>query len=365
MFASTVYVLAPWATAATNSGFRSETLFDPVMRMNAYTVNIPADWKMEGTVVQGTRCKTDPYPVFRAYAMDGLTEFRRMPRFDWGSSNSKVGGSVLAQCPQLSTDISAREFLRYVAHLTNADNVADWPLPPADRSAFMRSIEQANAGYAQSGMRGYSMRGDIAAVRSLMHNGTFEVEQQLLVALVCTRTPLPDGNYVIGCTAQVRALRAPKGKLESLVALISGHPGSGAVENPGWRQALNQAVAMHDQQIMQQREVAFRQWSATMAHNHQQFMNQMSAEGQQREDQFRAHIAAKDTATSDWVDYALDQQTVVGSGDLAKASSAYTYTWSNGQGQWYQTNDPGANPNAAFNGNWSKQQVVHGNGTPY
>jgi hypothetical protein len=320
---------------------------------------------MEGAVSQGTNCKTDPFPVFRAYALDGLTEFRRLPRFDWGSSNSRLAASVLAKCPQLSADISAREFLRYVAHLTNADRVTDWPLAGADRSGFMAGIDQANANYAQSGMRGYNMRGDIAAVRSMIHNGTFEVEQQLLAALVCNRTPLPDGNFVVGCTAQVRAVRAPKGKLDALVALINGHPGSGAVENPAWRQALNQAMAMHNQQIIRQRDIAFRQWSAMMTQNHKQFMDQMAAERNMREDQFHARMATKDTVTSDWVDYALDQQTVMGSGGIEKVSSAYTYTWSNGQGQWYQTNNPNANPNAAFNGNWTKQQVVHGNGAPY
>src|SRR5207245_1899302 len=106
-----------------------------------------------------TECKSDPFPVFRAYAVDGLTEFRRLPRFDWGSSNSRVASGVLAKCPQLGTDISAKQFLRYVAHLTNADGVVDWPLSQADHNNFMAGIEQGNANFARSGMRGYSMTG--------------------------------------------------------------------------------------------------------------------------------------------------------------------------------------------------------------
>jgi len=74
---------------------------------------------------------------------------------------------------------------------------------------------------------------------------------------------------------------------------------------------------------------------------------------------------AQTTAASDWVDYALDQQTVVGSGGPAKVSSSYSQTWSNGQGQWYQTNNPNANPNGVFSGTWTQDTKVHGNGQSY
>lgn len=74
--------------------------------------------------------------------------------------------------------------------------------------------------------------------------------------------------------------------------------------------------------------------------------------------------AGASTAASDWTDYALDQQTVTGSGGTVKVSNAYSQTWSNGQGQWYQTNDPNVNPNGSLHGNWTRQTVVHGNGAP-
>jgi len=74
---------------------------------------------------------------------------------------------------------------------------------------------------------------------------------------------------------------------------------------------------------------------------------------------------ARTTAASDWVDYALDQQTVNGSGGTVKVSSAYSHTWSNGQNQWYQTNNSNANPNGVFGGNWTENTKVHGNGQSY
>ena len=69
-----------------------------------------------------------------------------------------------------------------------------------------------------------------------------------------------------------------------------------------------------------------------------------------------------------WVDYALDQQTVAGQGGTVKVSSAYSHTWSStvgNQTQWYQTNDPNANPNGVLGGNWTEDTKVHGNGQSY
>lgn len=78
-----------------------------------------------------------------------------------------------------------------------------------------------------------------------------------------------------------------------------------------------------------------------------------------------AAMNARTTAASDWVDYALDQQTVTGAGGTVKVSSAYSQTWSDGNNHWYQTNDPNANPNGILPGNWSQDTKVHGNGQSY
>jgi hypothetical protein len=73
---------------------------------------------------------------------------------------------------------------------------------------------------------------------------------------------------------------------------------------------------------------------------------------------------AQTTAASDWVDYALDEQTVAGPNGTVKVSSSYSQTWVNGQNQWFQTNDPNANPNNVLPGSWSQATRVHGNGQP-
>jgi hypothetical protein len=72
------------------------------------------------------------------------------------------------------------------------------------------------------------------------------------------------------------------------------------------------------------------------------------------------------TIAADWVDYALDQQTVrdPNTGQVSKVSSSYSYTWLDGSGTVsYQTADPNANPNGIYKGNWTRQQQVHGDGS--
>jgi hypothetical protein len=347
-----------------STAFQTIALNDPVMRMKAYDVNVPAGWKFEGVVAQGTTCNTTPFPVFRAYSPDGLSEFRAEPRLDWSSSNSRVATQAAAQCPQISTSITGADFLRYFASANGAQWTAAWPIADVNLKNFQATIQQANARYKQYNMPGYSMTGDYAAARTLIQNGSFQIEQELVVVMICNRSPIPDGTYVIGCNAQVRALRAPKGQLDALVALVDSHHDSGHIENPAWDQARSQAAMAYNQQLMQQRAAAFQQWSNMMAQEHNQFMQSFQAQGAARTANFEAQQNAKSTAASDWVDYALNQQTVTGSGGTQKVSSSYSTTWSNGQGQTYQTNDSGTNPNGVLSGTWTQQQVVHGNGQP-
>jgi len=82
----------------------------------------------------------------------------------------------------------------------------------------------------------------------------------------------------------------------------------------------------------------------------------------------RAAMNARSTAASDWVDYSLDQQTVMGPNGIAKVSSTPTHVWSSTVGNdtyYYGTSDTNANPNGVLPGNWVENQKVHGNGQSY
>jgi hypothetical protein len=135
------------------------------------------------------------------------------------------------------------------------------------------------------------------------------------------------------------------------------------------RQRREGAARIADLQKTEARQMAmlraqYEQIQATMNRNHAAFMAQQESQFHSAMNNARNSMNARTTAASDWVDYALDQQTVTGSGGTVKVSSAYSQTWSNGQNQWFQTNVPNANPNGVIPGNWTQNEKVHGNGQP-
>ena len=78
-----------------------------------------------------------------------------------------------------------------------------------------------------------------------------------------------------------------------------------------------------------------------------------------------ALMDARHTPASDLVDFALDQQTVSGTNGIVKVPANYSQVWANQTGQYFLTNNLNTNPNGVFNGNWTQQTQVHGNGRPY
>jgi hypothetical protein len=178
-----------------------------------------------------------------------------------------------------------------------------------------------------------------------------------------------------GCSAHVDVLRAPKGKLDALAQLVDSHDLVRTPHEDQWLQRVQQTLAQQNERkfndLVRQEQAGsamlrqqHEQFMATSRRNHEAFMAQQESSFHSSMNNAINAMNARSTAASDWVDYSLDQQTVTGAGGTVKVSSAYSQTWSDGQGHWYQTNNPNTNPNGVLSGNWSLTQKVHGNGTP-
>jgi hypothetical protein len=226
-----------------------------------------------------------------------------------------------------------------------------------------------------------SIRGSTttAAVRIETVNGTFIIEQRLRAYVECRiATSGPDLNGG-GCSAHVDVERAPKGKLDTLCAMVDAQDLIKTPYEDAWIQRVQQTLAQRarqDQINLTRQEQAgnamlkkqFDDFMATSQRNHDAFMAQQESSFRSSMNNAVSSMNARSTASSDWVDYALDQQTVVGQGGYAKVSNSYSQTWSSTVGNqttWYQTNDPSANPNGILPGSWTQDVKVHGNGQPY
>jgi hypothetical protein len=355
-------------------GFQNEVINDPALNMKAYDVTIPNGWKFQGTMMQGDSCSNLASPVWRAYSPDGLSEFRRLPRFDWSWSNAPYQPAPKGDCLPLSHDMSAADFVRYLGNILHLKYVGE-DNEPAFAAAFMQNVERDNAGImAAAGQRPF--RGSASAGRFQDQNGSFIIDEQIRVGVRCSHLDLPgfasQGKlFKETCGAEVRIVRAPKGKLDALVASLNAH--GGFHEDERWTRTvisiMQQQMRANDEQsrrMMAARQTQFQHDQAVRAQQNEQYQAATQAGYAQHNASEIKAMEDRHTPASDWVDYALDQQTVTGSGGVAvKVSSAYNQTWANSQGQHFQTNNPNVNPNGSLPGNWTLQTQVHGNGQPY
>lgn len=354
------------------------TINDPSFNnMPAETLTIPAGWKLDG-IMLGTPCNAVPWPVFRAYASDGITEMRAQPVLGWRWNANPKAVVNTNGCLPLTGQMNAAQFLQYYLGTIQGGVhvVGTMPISARFQQIAQNYADQMNAGNArlQPALQANNTA-DTAAIRIQTVNGSFVIEQRIRVQMECATGSTPMDQGAGKCFARVDTLRAPLGKLDALVALVDDNALPKATAIPQWAQAYMQrqqqqarqmmaALTRQEQQENNMLNQQFQQIMQKSAAEHAAFMQQQESSFQSAMNNANASMNAQSTAASDWVDYALDQQTVTGAGGTAKVSSAYSQTWSNGQGQWYQTNDPNSNPNGMLSGTWTQDTKVHGNGQP-
>jgi len=357
---------------AADQGLTTAPIIDPAYNLKAFTITIPAGWKFQGTVIPGPECSGVPYPVFRAYSPDGLNEMRLEPTFNW-TFRPNLRMRTPSACLDFGHTLTAEEFLKHYEEMIATSGlhvVGPMPIAPS----YQRRVD----GVAQNMGRispHIHATANAYAVRVETLNGSFVIEQRLRAYVECRVSDQTGPMAGGGCSAHVDVLRAPKGRLEPLAELVDSHDLVRTPHEDEWLQRVQQTLAQQNERrfaaLIRQQQAGnamlrqqHEQFMATSQRNHEAFMAQQESSFRSSMNNANAAMNARSTAASDWVDYSLNQQTVTGADGTAKVSSAYSQTWSDGQGHWYQTNNPNTNPNGALPGNWSQTQKVHGNGTP-
>ena len=356
--------------------FTTATITDPSLNnMPSATLTIPAGWKLQG-ITMISACTFSPWPVFRAYSPDALMQMRIEPVIGW-QWHPNVRATFNAGCANLSGAVSAAALLQY--YLGSIQGGVHVEGPMAVTSAYSQWAQaqaaQKNQLYSNAppAMRNNNTA-DTAALRIEVVNGSFVVEERLRTVVECsvsTNASSPGGT----CWARVDVLSAPQGRLDALVQLVDTNNLPHGVNSPQWTQAALQRQQQQARQAeinltaQEQRESQmiyqqFQQIIQRSAAEHQAFMQQQESQFESAMNNANASMNAQSTAASDWVDYSLDQETVMNpDGSTTKVSAGFSQTWTNGT-QWYQTDVPNSNPNGVLGGNWSPTTQVHGNGTP-
>jgi len=371
--------------ASAQDAMQKGPIHDPVLNMDAYTVSYPAKWHFQGTLVQGSGCLPVPFQVFKVSSPDGLTVVERMPRMDWAWGNGPASQQQEG-CLPLKQAMSAQDFLKYVSAILKVEYVSDEPIDPAIAASFKKNFDESNAMWAKkyiaAGMTPPTNTGELASANVRYKNGSFVILGRLETNVSCLNNHMKDfrGQPIEThvCNGGIRYTHAPEAQFKSAMSAASGIQAAPVQE---WLTAYAAAKDRQTQQNIAQiqrqgaqamadskaRNDQFQQDQATRQRMHQDFLSTM-----QRGTDMSMHQAAQvansnHTMAADWTDYALDRQTVrdPNTGQISKVSSASSYTWVDASGKTaYQTNDPNADPNGSLQGTWTRQQTVHGDGTP-
>jgi hypothetical protein len=317
----------------------------------------------------------------------------RMPALAWvWGTGPMIDFMPKADCLPLKGSMSAQDFLKFLAATMKVEYVSDEPVPAELNATAQKAVRDAAAIYAPQ----YAARNqqppkntrELARANVRYKNGTFTMKGRLDVLVDCTETFTPGvksmlrgmadrpSSTVNKCTAGVRYITAPESQFAAVMHQWE-MPGMGGHSEDEWQQAwvkrnteqtqqaINQMWANSRAQ-MQAQQQQFNHDQAVRQQMHEDFMATMQRGTDMSMARTQQNMNARSTATSDWVDYALDRRTVAdpNTGQITKVSNSYNNTWVDSSGKTsYQTNDPNANPNGVLPGNWTKQTVVHGNGT--
>jgi hypothetical protein len=310
-----------------------------------------------------------------------------MPRIDWrwssggptgGPTGGPNGGPAQQGCAPFKQVMTAKEIIQYTSAVLKVEYVRDLPVPAEKQATYQQGLAASANGPAGVGMKRFPDAGDLASAIVRYRNGSFVMEGRLDSQVRCQHTvlgansPRPWDIHV--CWANLKYTHAPQTQFDA-VSATSENVTEAVV--PQWLSAYLQEQARQGQAMLNRQ---MQTNNARMAAQHEQF-EQGQAMRQRQNDQFistlqrgtqmsmnqAAQIAnTNHTITSDWTDYSLDKQTVRDptTGQVSKVSSSYSYTWLDESGKVaYQTSDANADPNGTIKGNWTRQQVVHGDGS--
>ncbi|HEX4022107.1 MAG TPA: hypothetical protein VHX63_13255 [Acidobacteriaceae bacterium] len=384
-------VQQPTSGSSTNlgQGLTTVTLTDASFGgMKAAEISVPKGWRAQGQMATPP-CTNLPSSSSEAISPDGQSQMNVLPPFGWrwgmGSQNG-VG------CIPLTGPLPAADFLqKFAARLKGVRVVGPMPFSDAFRSREENFTNNANSQNSHQAPAFRSRHtGDVAAIQAVDATGH---EMRLRAWVECMELY---GRWQGGnCWAIVDILRAPKGRLNGLVALVD----SRQLVRVRFTEEYQAALANRQQQISnrlmdqgrrdmeasgqrlaqgardaeaasQMQHNEYLSNMATQQANHEANMQQMQSATNSSMRATQNSMNARSTSASDMEDYSLNQQTVSGANGTYKTSSQYSNVWSspvgpaNSDGRTFGSTDNTVDPNSATDNTWTKDTKVHGNGQP-
>jgi hypothetical protein len=287
------------------SGGQWQTLniFDPVMRMHAFSVNAPTGWTIAGSMIPGSSCGQNPSPAYRMISPDGTSGVYLEPRLDWqwSDNNSMRNGQ---DCMPW-TRISAQQVLAYTIASSHVGFVQELATP--ELAGMQANLAELNA-KARGSM---TFTPDAAAALVSYEVNGKRIDERMSVMKTCSDTFVVPRVYSHNCFVFIRRTWAPAGRLESMAQSFDAVQNSERFDQQ-WNQQYNALMTkrIHDlyagqtQALLAQGQRAQEQRMRA----HQDYMGVMQRGADLRNMRFKEGQYTKRQVTDDRVDFLLDCQ---------------------------------------------------------
>ncbi len=336
---------AAGGTASSGSGTQVEPIHDPSLDMDAIEVTIPAGWKFQSVFMQGGTCVPTPFGVFRSASPDGWSMVERMPTLAWQwGRGPMIANAGKTDCLPMRGPLSAQDFLKYMAGTMSVHYDGPAPVPADEEEKQQQQIRDSQARYAPqyaaSHLQQPRTNRELARAQVSYTIGSTPMKGILDVTVDCTEqtfagqqglsnwSPGHPAQIVQGpasimdkCLASTSYYTAPENKLAAVMGRWQA-PGMGTRPVDAWinawinrnRQQTNAMINQWNQAAAAKRQATAQQFAHSMAvqkQMHEQFMDSMQASTDASMARTGAAMYARSTAASDFVDLALDRQTVL------------------------------------------------------
>jgi hypothetical protein len=327
---------------------RRLSVTDPMMGgEEAFSMLVPADWRVEGGIVWRPELATLAYAAMRISNPQGpemLEVFPNIP-FTWnerGYMGFPPGSLYLGMYVQQPI-WDAQQYVQSVTlpqfrQGVNARIVDRQELPDVARLTAAAVQEP-----------GAQKRVVAERVRIEYAEGGRQIEEDIYCVLVFTQVPTMPGLTMWG-TDRIFSFRAEKGKLDEQAPLLHAMVFSVRI-NPSWFNKYLQVQQMWIQNQMQ---------AIRSAGELSRYLSRTSAEiSDMNMRAWEERQASQDRLSREFSEYIRGVETYVDplAGHDVQLPSAYAEAWVSSNGEYILSNNPNFNPNVGSNQSWERMRA--------
>jgi hypothetical protein len=350
---------------------------DPAWGIVAARFEIPADWSFDGILIRDDGCDFAPSLAWRASSPDGLYGVQMMPEFGshWTDNPFALRQYQRFHC-KLMEPLRPEETLEYIVPFVRPNPTLGPIEPTRDAQQYQQMIDNYNrrsqaafgttpdSGGAVHSRIEYVYRGQTIEENFVVYQQTFRTQ---------TGLPRQQHYYNFSTSANVRAMRAPKGQLDEVIGILTPMLTGAFEATPEWLQrfqqklandsALNMAMLQRQadatRAMLQRNADAFR---STQDINHANFMKGQDDRFNAGQQQWQQHMDYMTRSAQAYTLYAGDNQLVRNpqTGVTSTVTNKYgTSAWQqDGSNNILLQNPNDINPNLYLRGTYTQLENV-------